>query len=134
MFLLRLRHDAATNALRLTLDGVSGEVCERTSLTGMVDVAANGRLVGIELWSGVGETDLARMLKRWTGDPVAGEFVSVDSDGTAYIELTAGGADDTARSSTVLLDIDLNEHSEMLAVSIPRRGTGYEISYPSGNR
>lgn len=131
---MRLQHDTVRNALRLTLDRETGEVCGRSGFPGVVDVAANGRLVGIELQAGAPETDLARMLKRWIDDPVAGEFVSVDADGTAYIELTAGEADESARSSEVMLEVELNEHREMLAVSIPRRGTGYEISYPSGNR
>ena len=131
---MRLQHDSVRNVLRLTLDGEPGEVCCCAGLAGMVDVAANGRLVGIELQAGAPEPDLARMLKRWTDDPVAGEFVFVDADGTAYIELTAGEADESARSSEVMLEVELNEHREMLAVSIPRRGTGYEISYPSGNR
>jgi hypothetical protein len=42
--------------------------------------------------------------------------------------------DDSSLSSSVELEVELDGHQEMLAISIPRRGAGYEISYPSGNR
>ena len=131
---MRLQHDKEHNALRLTLDNEGGIPATRTTVAGLVDVAANGRLVGVELRTDVSAAGLATMFERWTSDPVAGEFVELNTDGTVYIELTTGDAGEEALSTTVELAMEFDEGNALLAVSIPRRGAGYEISYPSGNR
>lgn len=130
---MRLLHDSEHNALRLTLDDLP-DVAGVDRLRGLVDVAAGGRLVGIELRTGEAESDLRQRLRRWLVDPVAGEYVTVDPDGTVYIELTTGDPDDDVRSTDVDLNVELDASGELLSIAIPRRGAGYEISYPSGNR
>jgi hypothetical protein len=131
---LKLIHDRHKNALRLTLADSAESAKQQVAYPGLVDVAANGRLVGVEVQTGRTHRDLSLMLSRWSQDPVAGEFVSSEPNGTFYIELTAGEVDDSLRSSSVELEVELDDRQEMLAISIPRRGAGYEISYPSGNR
>jgi len=131
---LKLIHDLKKNALRLTLidpgePATSVELCR-----GLVDVAANGRLVGVEVQTGRTQVELRLMVTRWLQDPVASQFVSIEPDGSLYFELTTGEVDDSSLSSSVDLDVELDDRQEMLAISIPRRGAGYEISYPSGNR
>ena len=103
-------------------------------MPGVVDVAANGRLVGIELRANASEDETRRRLRRWLSDPVAGEFTAVEPDGTAYIELTVGEPDEEVRSSALDLLMETDANGDVVAVVIPRRGPDYEISYPSGNR
>jgi uncharacterized protein YuzE len=131
---LRLQHDRERNALRLLLDDDSRQAVTRLTVAGVVDVAANGRLVGIEVQTGIDETSLADALAAWLGDPVAGEFISQEGNGGLYIELTTGDPDEHTRSSEVSIDLELDTGRELVGISIPRRGAGYEISYPSGNR
>lgn len=131
---MRLEHDKQRNALRLTLAGDAGPPASSTALSGVVDVSLNGRLSGVEIRTGLAEADARRLLALWLADPVAGAYTSVEQDGTVYIELSEGELDDNARSSAVDLGVEMSAGRELLAVSIPRRGAGYEISYPSGNR
>lgn len=97
-------------------------------------MAANGRLVGIELRSESGEAETRRHLRHWLSDPIAGEFTAVEPDGIAYIELTVGDPDEDVRSSALDLLVETDAAGDVVAVVIPRRGPDYEISYPSGNR
>ena len=131
---MRLTYDSTNNSLRLMLDDEPGSEIATTRVSGVVDVATNGRLVGVELGSPDGEPAARRRLQRWLDDPAAGEFTSVDSDGTAYIELTVGDPDEEVRSSPLDLLVESTSAGELVAVVIPRRGSDYEISYPSGNR
>lgn len=131
---MRLTYDSTSNSLRLVLDDESGPGIATTRIQGVVDVATNGRLVGVELSASDGEPAVRRRLQRWLNDPVAGEFTSVERDGTAYIELTIGEPDDEVRSSSLDLLVESTASGELLAVVIPRHGPDYEISYPSGNR
>lgn len=131
---MRLTYDSTSNSLRLVLDDESSPGIATTRIRGVVDVATNGRLVGVELGASDGEPAARRRLQRWLNDPVAGEFTSVEPDGTVYIELTVGEPDDEVRSSPLDLLVESTASSELLAVVIPRHGPDYEISYPSGNR
>ncbi len=132
---MRLIYDSEKNALRLVLDDEDADAAAvTTAVQGVVDVATNGRLVGVELRSAAGEDSARRRLRRWLADPVAGEFTSVESDGTAYIELTVGDPHEEVRSSPLDLLIETDAAGELVAVVIPRHGPDYEISYPSGNR
>lgn len=101
-------------------------------MNGLLDVASNGRLMGVELHDV--NFDLARGLRAWLSDPIAGEFTQFDADGSAYIELSEGARDDDVRSSAVLVSAELDHDGALAALVIPRRGHGYEVSFPSGNR
>lgn len=126
---MRLALDPARNLLRLTLtDAPASDAA--VALAGTLDVAANGRLAGIELRG----AELPRLLAPWTRDPIAAEFTHLSDDGSAYIALTVGPAGEEMRSSDVPIVAELDGVGACVALAIPRRGHGYEISYPSGNR
>jgi hypothetical protein len=128
-----LSYDRATNALRLALNDTPAAAYARTiELHGVIDIAANGRLAGIELRDHAAGL-LARSLRDWLADPIAGRHAHVADDGSVYIELSVG-ADDDIRSADALLLAEFDSGDSLQAVTIPRRGAGYEISYPSGNR
>lgn len=131
---MQLTHDKNRNALRLTLDGQTGEGQRRQSVPGVIDVAAGGRLVGLELQPGVGQEELAGWFQPWLDDPDARGYLDLADDGTVYVELTTGADDDDARSTPVEMDLEYGAAGDVAAISVPRSGTGYEISYPSGNR
>ena len=131
---MRLTYDSENNSLRLVLDDEPGPGIATTRIQGVVDVATNGRLVGVELGASDGAPAARRRLQRWLDDPVTGEFTSVEPDGTAYIELTVGEPDDEVLSSPLDLLVECTAAGELVAVVIPRHGPDYEISYPSGNR
>ena len=99
---------------------------------GIIDIADGGRLVGLELTppEGISATD---WMSRWVGDPVAREWVTIEDDGRVYIQLTTGD-ERHVRSTPLTLIAELESGSRLRAVGIPRRGDGYEISYPSGNQ
>ncbi|HEU5424507.1 MAG TPA: DUF2283 domain-containing protein [Nitrolancea sp.] len=132
---MRLRYHPDDNSLRLTRDAGGDVPTHQLGLPGLVDVGEGGRLVGVELHAAPG-LDLARALAPWRGDRVAAEYVSVD-DATAYIELSApeeASLREQTRAAAALLAVELDESGALVALSIPRRGAGYEISYPSGNQ
>jgi hypothetical protein len=132
---VRLSYQATENALRLTLDRPSGEAVRRVTLPGYVDVGEGGRLVGVEATATAG-IDLATALAPWRVDPVAADFVSLEDD-AAYIELSApeeASLRESVRTAPARLTADIDGDGRLVALSIPRRGHGFEISYPSGNR
>lgn len=131
---MQLQYDRRDNTLRLTLSEPATRSADQVDLNGTVDVAAGGRLVGIELRPDDGPELMERWLRPWLDDEIAGEFVSIEADGSAYIELTVGDPSDEVRSSDVAVRTELDDGGELVAIAIPRRGAGYEISYPSGNR
>jgi hypothetical protein len=130
---MHLDYDSATNTLRLTLDQPTPNAIARTiTLDGTIDVSAQGRLVGVEFR--LPDTlALDLTLRPWLADPVAGEFTTIDPDGSAYIQMTVGD-DRDARSTALPLQADFDPNDHLLAIAIPRRGAGFEISYPSGNQ
>ena len=132
---MRLSYRPAENTLRLTLDVERGRPVARLDLPGYVDVGEGGRLVGVEVLTAHG-VDLSEALAEWVGDPVAREYVAVD-DKTAYVTLSvpelAAGREEV-RAARATLAAELDESRRLVALSIPRRGAGYEISYPSGNQ
>ncbi len=119
--------------LRLYLDRDDEPVPARTArASGVIDVAEGGRLVGIEL-SPPDQLVTSDWLRLWRDNPIAGEWLTVESDERAYLQLTSGD-DRHARSAQIELSLDLDASGNLVAIGIPRRGAGYEISYPSGNQ
>lgn len=125
---MQLTYDRVGNTLRLTLDGDRVAVACSSDVPGLLDVAANGRLVGLEVAVSDPET-----LRRWLHDPISCEMISLALDGTAYFQLTTGD-DRDSRASEITVRAEYAATGELIALAIPRRGTGYEISYPSGNQ
>jgi hypothetical protein len=89
--------DFAANAIGLRVPGL--DRCEAS--TGVLDVGANGRLLGVE----INET-----------------YITVMESSQHQESYT--------RSTVVALTISGDDPAY---VAIPRRGSGYEITYPSGN-
>ncbi len=132
---MRLSYQSDENALRLTLDLESSGAGRRVRLSGYVDMGVGGRIVGIEALR-QSSIDLKQAFDPWIRDETAAEYVSLDDD-SAYIELSAPEETDIreqirAVQATFTAEIDAN--GRVLALSIPRHGAGYEISYPSGNQ
>jgi hypothetical protein len=93
----------------------------------VLDVARNGRLVGVEL---VARPDA---LTRWASDPIAGAYLASTGDDRWYVKLTSGD-DRDARSAVIRVHLELDAAGQIAAIGIPRRGDGYEVAFPSGNR
>jgi hypothetical protein len=93
-----------------------------------IDIGEGGRLLAVEVAAATGDT-LAM--------PAAGEgspFVSFDPTAatmTVELERQPGGL---VRSAAARVGLVVDGGGTLLAVEVPRRGTGYEITYPSGNR
>ncbi len=132
---MRLTYEKTENALRLTLDEESGAIDRRINLTGYVDMGTGGRIVGVETREPE-SLDLAHALLPWTSNQTAAEYVSVTGD-SAYIELSAPEESDIreqVRAVEASFIAEIDAHGQIVALSIPRHGAGYEISYPSGNQ
>jgi hypothetical protein len=94
-------------ALRAVLRMPSGPIEQRTA-TGIIDVGEGGRLLGIEVVIGA-----------------SGDSFQVD------IDPPSGSLSRTA-TTTVMVETDGS--GTVSAIVVPRRGPGYEITYPSGNQ
>jgi uncharacterized protein YuzE len=131
---VRLSYRSGENTLRLTLDEERGEVERVEELSGVIDIAEQGRLVGVELSDA--DHRLENVFATWLADPVAGRYVQIDET-SAYVALSAPGetiASEHVRTAEIRLRAELDENGHLVALAIPRRGHGYEISFPSGNR
>ena len=131
---MRLSYRSTENTLRLTLDEESGEVVETRALDGCIDIAEQGRLVGIELEQD--GLDLHELFATWVQDAVAKEYVEIDDSG-AYVALSAPSEripEQHIRTAELNLTAELDANDRLVAIAIPRRGHGYEISFPSGNQ
>jgi uncharacterized protein YuzE len=133
-FPVRLSYRSAENILRLTLDVESGEVVQTREFDGIIDIAEQGRLVGIEI-----EADrlaLSEMFAGWLNDRVAKDYIEIDEAG-AYVALSAPNEvipEQHIRTAELPLTVELDQNEHLIAIAIPRRGHGYEISFPSGNQ
>jgi uncharacterized protein YuzE len=131
---MRLSYRSADNTLRLTLDVEQGPVDRVAEAQGTLDIGEQGRLVGIEV--AANGLPLEAIMDGWRKDAVASRYVQIDG-GTAYVALSAPGEAFTSehvRSAAVRLWIEIDERGYLVAITVPRRGHGYEISFPSGNR
>jgi hypothetical protein len=124
---VRLDLDRERNLLRLSREDGEAPTAVVEHAQGLIDMAAGGRLIGIELELSASLTEQA--LTAWLEDGLV-EVAGASS----YIQLTTGSDEDAARSTAVELLVELDNAGALLAIGIPRRGAGYEISYPSGNR
>jgi len=119
---MELALDPARNLLVLRLRPGTPAGSPRPAVA-TIDIGEGGRLLAVE--AAVGDLRLA-------GGPPPG--VSDDPvAGTVAIELDrqATGA---VRSAAIEVGLVVDAAGTLLAVEVPRRGAGYEITYPSGNR
>ena len=122
---MELTYDSADNSLRLTPnapDATPPPVSKR-ALAGILDVGEGGQLIGIEFNATSADLTL------WH----SGAAIQIDGSGRAYVEITqdSGG---NARSTTLQLTAEYDADGHITAITIPRHGDGYEITYPSGNQ
>lgn len=126
---MELTYDSDTNSLRLT-PSTSAEFLSplyTTSLDAILDIGEAGRLIGVEFPANESQ------LRHWHADPLCGQYLTLDDNGAAYIQITTGDSD-TARSTPIRITAEFTPANQLSALSIPRRGHGYEITYPSGNQ
>lgn len=128
--------DVVTNTLWVTPNSTSAVTTRAadtaSSVPAIVDVTTHGHLLGIEC--DLPETDPVNRERwqRWTNDPETANLIAIDPDGSIYLHLSEhdGGDIRSVQVSALLV----HDGGSIAAVGIPRRGNGYEISYPSGNR
>lgn len=108
--------DRPGNLLRLVLrpHATTAPLAER-SIVAILDVGARGRLIGLEL-----PPDAADPL----GD---GPYLSVDPAGP-------GCAEPLARAVPADVTVVTDAAGRLVEARLPRRGAGYAVTYPSGNR
>ena len=101
---IELIHDRTRNALHLRVRPGEGRECFASAL---LDIGEAGRLLGVEVTRGT----------------------------TFYLPIESGGEQSTqTRTAVVTVGVVLDDRDQVVEVIVPRHGTGYEITYPSGNR
>lgn len=123
----RIRYDAERNTLRLI---VGGDAIQRVAtVAGILDVGVGGRLLGLEL-------DISGSALRPPAT-IGGEVVYEPALGTLYVAVAPaaeeGGAAN-ARSAEIAARVLVDADGRVVGIEVPRRGAGYEITYPSGNQ
>lgn len=126
---MQLTYDSVSNSLRLTPSSNDAPAQPRStiSLNATLDIGPGGRLIGIEFPAAPDALTL------WQHDPITTEFVTCDADGFAYIQITTGPIDES-RSTDLIISTERTSTGAIAAIVIPRHGSDYEISYPSGNQ
>lgn len=107
---------------------------EEIEATGILDLGERGQVLGIEVAPLPG-LDVRRTLHRWRKE-ITGAGHAGEGDGDVYLQLStdeSARAARLARSVPVRLRLTLDERGEVVAVTFPRRGDDYELSYPSGS-
>ncbi len=123
---MRIVVDLANNLLRFE-PVTSADRSSEVALPATIDVGLRGELVGVEVE--IGELILA---PGWRIR--ASPAIELDATG-ATLYLTIGDAPETGQRTadgTVIAALDAA--AQIVAFDLPRRGAGYEISYPSGNQ
>lgn len=124
------------NVLRLLARPPLTAAAALLSLPAILDVGARGRLLGVE----IPVADAPGLAVPWQGSPGAAPgdydaasatlYLAVDVEGEGRIERGDAHARGVAAAVRVLADAE----GGLIAVEVPRRGPGWEIAYPSGNR
>lgn len=128
---------AARNVLRLVVRPPLTAAAALRSLPATLDVGARGRLLGIELPIATAP-ELAAPWRAAAPVPSFGTFDPAAA--TLYLtvddaEPASGDRGDLhARSVTALLRVIADAAGALVAVEVPRRGPGWLIAYPAGNR
>ena len=107
---------------RLVLRLRDGQPAEARRAPATIDVGEGGRLLAIEAVAPAGL--LAPEPPGGPGDSAAGAVA---------IELERQPAG-LVRSAAIEVDLVVDAAGALLAVEVPRRGAGYELTYPSGNQ
>jgi uncharacterized protein YuzE len=125
---LQIMLNLRRNTLEFRLRGELGEPAVWETRLATIDIGEAGRLLGVEI-------DLStspQCAEPWTrAAPPPGDFDP--ATGSLYIALDSR-VDDLARTATGTALTGIDRNGRLMTVEIPRRGEGYEISYPSGNQ
>ena len=126
---MELTYDSDTNALRLTptTSATPHQPSGTKTIDAILDIGEAGRLIGVEFPAEQSQ------LRHWLTDPLSSEYLTLDDNGDAYVQITSGDSG-TARSTSIRLIAEYDPANQLTALVIPRRGDGYEITYPSGNQ
>jgi hypothetical protein len=116
--------------LRFTLGHAS--VITSLSLPGVIDVGEGGRLLGLEvdLSSIPGNSRLVSDAR--TSERSAVSYVADDQ--RLYLAIMGEEEGGQSRSASLPVEVGFDAVGAPVQLTIARRGTGYEITYPSGNR
>jgi len=119
------------NLLRLVARPPLTATTTLLTLPATLDVGARGRLLGVEI-SVAAKPDLAAP---WDGGDGPAIVICDRETATLYLTLEHPSGDHReARSAVASIRVLADGGGGLIAVEIPRRGHGYEIAYPSGNR
>jgi len=126
---MELNYDIDANSLRLTPSTSAGSPppSRTTTLDAILDIGEAGRLLGVEF--SADESQLCH----WRSDPLSTQYLTLDDNGATYIQITTGDSGAT-RSTPIRITAEYTSTNQLTALAIPRRGHGYEITYPSGNQ
>jgi hypothetical protein len=121
--------DPSDNTLRFSF-AVHTDSPRKSTLPATIDIGEQGRLLGIEMDI---KTVTAPAL-RWP--PESSDLVSFDTKGgTCYLAIEPEPESHAfVRSVRGEVRMVTDERGMAAEVILPRRGEGYEITYPSGNR
>jgi hypothetical protein len=120
---MRITVSPRENTLRFRL-GPDRPLTGRIAVPAVIDVGESGRLVGVE-------ADLSAV----AAPPPEPAAAFDPASGTLYIALDdAAGRDHLTRSAAIAAIAALDAAGAPAELIVPRRGAGYEITYPSGNR
>ncbi|MCX2727785.1 hypothetical protein OO015_09830 [Thermomicrobium sp. 4228-Ro] len=127
LILMQVCYDSTTDQLELTLEIASdntptGPTFDRpltTAVSCILDVADEGRLLGIELALEQVSAPLRALLAPLIGD----DF---------YVEVERTASPRVVRSVTAPATVSWQPASSHIIVSIPRRTCDYELLFPSG--
>lgn len=125
---MRVRHDAARNLLRLRLRRGLPIGAPRPAQAA-IDIGTGGRLLGLEL---LADATLAAPWSAASDDPLAPDYDA--AGGSLYVPISPDDGGPNVRTALADVTLSVGRDGALLAIDLPRRGHGYEISYPSGNR
>jgi hypothetical protein len=115
--------------LRFTLRQVPA--IKSQSLPGVIDVGEEGRLLGLEVDLST-ISDKSRLIAdAWIR---ARSTVSYYPDDQRLYVSIMDWEGDQSRSAPLPVEVGLDDVGALVELAIARRGAGYEITYPSGNR
>lgn len=115
------------DAIRLLLVGDSAPSTGEHQLPGVLDIGEAGTLLGVEV-----DLTGASSLRLPSAGVTPPEHDREDA--SCYVELAKAPQDGQVRSVPVTVRVLTAGQGTIVVLEVPRRGHGYEISYPSGNR
>lgn len=114
--------DLRRNVLRLQVGESSSQPTQQARLPAVLDIGEAGTLLGLEL--SLGDSLTLALPDRSPKSSASGD---------AYLALS-DRASPLARSAKIEVDVIASESGEIAEIIVPRRGSTYEISFPSGNQ